>query len=908
MTFTRFIRICGQRLQSLFRKQQLDDELDQELLFHLEQLERENLEAGMSPAEARREARKGLGNLAVFKEECRDERRVSWFYDFCQDARYGVRMMRKHPGFTSVAAISLALGIGGNTAILNVGGAVLWNDLPLPDPGRVMVIHSFPSPTPYMGGPVTIPEYVAWKTRNRTFESMGASISNRQDLAGDEVGGAPEHLFGQAVTPSLFDVLKVQPHLGRLFLEEEAQIGMTAPVIILSHRLWQRRFAADSKIIGKEIRMNGRNLKVIGVMPPGFWYPNKDTEFWIPFAPTRFQLEGSGRLYLAAGRLKAGITVEQAQADMAGISSQIAQHFPDRRREWTTVVLPLREHWFGWIRRPLLLLEGAVILVLLIACANVSSLLLARMPARRPEITIRLLLGAGRGRIVRQFLTESLLLSLIGGALGVLIAWWGVNSLETVQPPVGRIPISGLGQNTGILVSAALLSIVSSLLFGFVPALVAFSSGIDAKQAAAHRRRGSLSGILVSAQICLALVLLVSSGLLTNSFVRLVLDERGFDPRDILTFEYRIPVQDYARRSGSYRGMPTMEIEPPTPAIQRVHEKLKALPEAESVAGASTRPVNGVLSPTAIVNVEGRPVATDVADRENKRVFYFLVTDNFFETMKTPVLRGRDFAAGDTRSTPWVAVINETMARRFWPGESPIGKRFTVDAATGELPREVIGVVRDVALQYIRIGPPQAVAYTLYVQQPERYEGFNANMFGQMTFFVRSRQEPSSLASAARRAVAEVDPDRPISNIQTMTDFLGDGIRTRRYYALTFGVFAFMATVLAAVGVYGVMSSSVSQRTREIGIHMAMGARARDIVRLVGGRALVLVVMGLLSGFVASLVLTHWLEAHLWGVTSTDPATFTVVIVLLTVVASAACFIPARRAMRVDPTEALRMD
>jgi predicted permease len=908
MTFSRFIRICRQRLRSLFQKEQLDDHLDQELLFHLEQLERENIESGMSVDEARREARRALGNTAVFKEECRDERRVSWYHDFLQDVRYGVRMMRKHPGFTAVAAISLALGIGGNTAILNVGRALLRGDLPLPDADQLMIVRMVSEHNPQESGQASVPDYVAWSERNRTFEAMGASIANQQDLGADDLSVVPERLFGQAVTPSLFDTLRVQPQLGRLFLDEESQIGIAAPVIILSHQLWERRFAGDPGILGKQIRLNGRNLKVIGVMPPGFWYPNENSEFWVPLAFTRFQLEGSARLFTVTARLKAGVTREQAQADVDGISAQLLQDFPDRHRGWRAWVVPVREYWFGWARRPLLTLEAAVIVVLLIACANVSTLLLARVPARQPEIVMRRMMGAGRARIVRQFLTESLLLSVMGGALGVLMAWWGVRILEGLEPPVGRIPISGLGQNSGILGLAALLSVISSLLFGFLPALVAFSSGADIRQVSVHRRRGGLSGVLVSTQIGLALILLISSGLLINSFVRLTFDDRGFDPKGILTFEYRVPLQEYLNSFGSYRGMPSMNITPPTPAIHRVYESLKALPGAESVAGSSVPPVNGLALPKATLHIEGRHVPETASERAAAEVFYFLVTDNFFETMRTPILRGRDFDTTDTRSMPWVAVINETMANRFWPGEDPIGKHFTIDAVFGERPREVIGVVRDIALRYVRNGPQEAVAYTLYLQQPERYEGFNANMFGQMTFFIRSDQNPSSLALMAQGAVAEVDPDRPLANIRTMAESVSGSLRTFRYYVSALGVFAFMATILAAVGVYGVMSSAVSQRTREIGIRIALGATARDIVGMVGGRALRLVAIGVFWGFLGAVMLTRLLEAQLWGITPTDPATFAAVIALLIGVSFAACFVPARRAMRVDPTEALRMD
>jgi putative ABC transport system permease protein len=770
----------------------------------------------------------------------------------------------------------------------------------LPDAERLMSVQAVPGQNLVQRGPASIPDYMAWSARNRTFEAMGASMGVQQTFTD---GGAPERVAGQAVTPSLFGVLKVEPQLGRVFEAGEAQTGSPSPLVILSDRLWHRRFAADPEIVGKQIRMDGRDATVIGVMPKGFWYPNPFSEFWVPLAPTRFQLQGSGRLFAVLGRLKPGITTDQAEADLVPISAGLARDFPQRSGGWTVSVITLREHWYGWVRGPLVTLETAVALVLLIACANVSTLLLARVPARRPEITMRVLLGAGRGRIVRQFMTESLLISLIGGALGVFIAWWGVSSLEGVDPPVGRIAIAGLGLSAGVLPSAAVLAILSSLVFGLLPALVAFSAGSDIRQATVHRRSGKLSSILVSTQIGLALVLLVSAALLTNSFIRLVLDDRGFDPRGIVTFEYRIPLQDYMRNLGSYRGMPAMDIEPPTLALQRVYERLSVLPGIESIAGSSARPVNGILPPMATVHIHE---ATGSARAE--RVYYFLVTHNFFETMKTPVLHGRNFDARDTRSTSWVAVINETMARRFWPGQDPIGKHFMVDAAFGERPREVIGVVRDIALRYIRTGPSQPVAYTLYLQQPERFEGFNANMFGQMTFFVRSQEDPSRLAAAARAAVSEIDPRRPISNVQTMAEFVSEGMRSRQYYASAFGVFALIATILAAISVYGVMSSAVSQRTREIGIHMAVGARAADIVKLVGGRALRLVAIGLFFGFIASLVLTRLLEAQLWGITATDLPTFTLVIALLILVSSAASFIPARRAMRIDPTEALRMD
>jgi putative ABC transport system permease protein len=909
MTIPRFFRIFKQRLSALFRKEKLDSELDQELMFHLEQLEKENLDAGMSAADARREARKALGNIAAFQEECRDERHVTWFHDFLQDMRYGGRLMRKHPAFTAIAAISLALGIGGNAAIINVAAAVLFQKIPLPDAEQLVMIQPLWLVNPQLGTPASVPEYIAWKDGNHSFESMGASIANQQDLTGEGSRFPPRHLNGQAVTPSVFTTLRVKPQLGTPFTEEDAPVnGPPAHVVVLSDSLWEDTFDKDPQIIGKQIRMNGELLKVVAVMPRGFWYPVETSEYWVPLTPTRFQREASARLFQVIARLKPGVPLPQAISDVEAISSQLAKERPDRYKEWSARIFPLREHRYGWVRQPLVTLEGALIFVLLIACANVSTLLLSRVPARQPEITMRLLMGAGRGRILRQFLTESLMLSLVGAVLAIPIAWWGVNSLIQLQPPLGRIPISVLGPNSGTIVLIGLLSILSSLLFGALPALVAFSSGADVRQATVHRRKGRLAGILVTVQVALALVLLVSSGLLINSFVRMILDDRGFHPEGIQAFEYRIPITEYVHSFGSYHGLPSMEFNPPTAQIQRMYEKLKALPGATIVAGSSAPPINVAVVPTANLLIEGRPGPSTASERSAAVVIYYLVTDNFFRTMQAPIQRGRDFSENDKPETPWVAVVNETLAQRFWPGEDPIGKHFTVDAAAGEEPREVVGVVKDMALQYVRSGPPRPVVYSLYSQQPSHYDGFNGANFGFMTFLIRTPQNPASLESAARRAAATVDSNRPLSNFRTMTEFIGGDVKRMRYNTTALAVFALMATLLASIGVYGVVSSSVSQRTREIGIRLAMGARARDIIKLVSTRTLILVASGLLAGAIASLVLTRVLRNQLWGIGVTDLATYVAVIAFLSAVSVAACLIPARRATRVNPTEALRMD
>jgi predicted permease len=909
MNLPRIVRIAGLRLRSIFRKEQLDEQLDDELSFHFEQLVREHIDYGMTEEEARREARRELGNSAVFKEECRDQRRVTWFHDFRQDLRYGLRMMGNHRGLTAIAALSLAFGIGANAAILSVGKSLMLDELPLPDADRLVAIGAFQGKSSPGNGLASVPDYIAWKERSRAFESMGMSIANRQDLGAEHDGDYPERLVGQAVTPSLLQALNVQPLLGRLFREDEAVMGAApARVIILSHGLWQRRFGGDPRILGKQIRLDGKGVIIVGVMPSGFWYPIEKSEYWIPLGVTHFQMQGSARLFLVTARLKDGTTLEQAQADLQSVGAQLAVDSPDRHRGWTIWSMSLRQYWFGWLRQPMLMLEVAVALVLLIACANVSTLLLARVPARRPEIAMRVLMGAGRGRIIRQFLSESLLLSLIGGVGGLLLAWGGVRILEALNPPPGRIPISGMGGTSGILGLTALLSALSCLLFGLLPALAAFSTGNELQHASSHRRHSSPSGVLVSVQIGLALILLISSGLLMNSFVRLVLDDRGFDPRGVLTFQYRIPALEYTRPARSYQGLVSSHAVPPTQEMQRVYERVRTLPGAQSVAASSAPPVDGLVLPIATLLVEGRAVPNTPAERAAASATYFLVTENFFSTLKTPIARGRDFSSRDTSSAPWVAVINETLAHRFWPGEDPIGKHFTVDAVSGERVREVIGVIRDVPLRYVRPEAPQAVAYTLYRQQSESYEGLNASMFGQMTFFIRSAGEPMSLEPAVRQAIAEVDPNRPPAEFQTMTQFVGASMRARRFYVTALGVFAFMATVLAAVGVYGVMSVSVAQQTREIGIRMAMGARTKDIVAAVGGQTLPWVLVGVLAGLVGSLVLTKQIEALLWQVTPTDATTFISLTTLLVAVAVGACFVPARRAMRVEANIALRTE
>jgi putative ABC transport system permease protein len=915
MVLSRQFRVWRHRVRSLSKKDDLDAQLDREFSFHIEQLVQEKLAEGMTLDEARRSARLALGNVPLFENECRDERRVAWLQDLWQDLGYGARMLRQNPGFTAIAALSLALGIGANSAIFGALRTTLLAQVPFPDGDRLVLVRTYPEWNRALNNSASIPDYLAWKQQSHSFVSMGASIADHsRDFGAQEDGRPAERIEGQGFSPSLFVTLGTQPLLGRTFTEDEAEIDHPAPVMVLSHRLWQRRFGGDPGVLGKQVRLSGSNLTIIGVMPPDFHYPLEETEYWVPLGINRFQLEGSARFFAVVARLKPGVSVQQAQAEMDGIAAQLASDFPDRHKGWGIRVQTLRDAWYNWMKTPLATLEGAVALVLLIACANIAGLLLARGSARRPEIVMRMALGAGRGRVVRQMLTESVLLSLIGGALGTFVAWGALRALLQMNPPPAGQRITDVVVDLPLLALLGLLSVGTGLIFGIGPAIACFQLDLagplkeSARNTGTPFRRHRLQSALVTLQIASALVLLIGSGLLINSFVRLAGFDLNFDPSGLLTFEYRIPQQQYVRNMGVFQGAPYSAIDPsPTPAIQRVYEHLRTMRGPESVAGISQPPVNSLVLNTMSFTIEDRPPAENGTDGGAFRAVYFLITPNFFSTMKTRLVRGRDLNDFDTASAAWVVIVNETMARRFFPGEDPIGKHLTLSVVAGERPREIVGVVRNIPLRREQAEPEPAI-YASYLQQSPDYRGPIANMFGQMTFLLRTSNDPLSLVPEAKRAVADVDPDHAITRIQTMEQYWGGGMRDKRILAAVLGVFAFVATTLAAIGIYGVMAYSVAQRTREIGIRMALGASPSRVLGLIGGRAAILVGLGLLLGLAGALGLARLIASQLWGIQPTDPATFTGVSLLLAAVAVLASLVPARRAIRVDPTEALRTE
>ena len=908
MTLSRLRRIFRSRLRAIFRKEEMDADVGRELAFHFQQLVQEYAAEGMPLDQARYAARRTLGNASLLVEECRDQRRVAWLHDFWQDLRFGARMLRKNPCLTAITVLSLALGIGTNTAILGALGAIKGGPLPYRDPDRLMAIQTFSLKHPLPVQMASLPEFFAWRERQHSFESIGVSLANQADL---EDGGTAEHLFGRLFSPELFATLGVRPAMGRLFYGEEYQADKAGTVVIITNRLWQDHFGADSAIIGKQVRLGSVLRRIVGVLPAYFPYSEERVDYFLPMV-LRPPQGNTERYFQVTGRLRPGVTLGQAQADMRSIAAQLAVEFPERSQGWSVLVQPVRDFLFGWTQQPLFTLEAAVILMLIIVCSNVAGLLLARGTARAHEISMRAALGAGRGRIVRQLLTESLMLSLIGGALAIAVAHVGLTWMATATPPSGRAHLDAIPLDLRLVALNAFTAILAGIGFGLVPALVAFRSDLaaiiqqSARPSGEQRAKLRLRGALVAAQVAVAMVLLTGTGLLFKSFMRVTARELNFDANGLLSFEVRVPQFSYMRLIGVFHDWNYFELQdPPQRLLENVRQRLAALPEASSVAGISNPLVNSLVLYTLPIQPEGPhyqdpPIAA-----------YFLITPNFFATVRTQ-LRGREFDARDTEDTPWVAVVNETAAKRFWPElasmDEAIGRTFTFDTTPEERPRKVVGVVRDIPTSIDLIAPTAAV-YVPYMQQPPRI-GPWGNLIGQMTYVVRVRgdREPLTVADAARRAVAELAPDRPISNITTVAQYTAGRLSDSRVYLLILGAFAAVAALLAAMGVYGVMSYDVAHRTREIGVRLALGASAAELIFSVGRRSFLLIAVGLAMGLAGAAALGQLLSSQLWQVAPQDPETLAACSLLIAMVAAGACYLPARTAVSLDPTAALRCE
>jgi predicted permease len=801
-----------------------------------------------------------------------------------QDLRYGARMLLKNPGFTLIAALTLALGIGANTAIFSVVNGVLLSSLPYPNPEQLAMVWCDNKRQGIPDDITSYPNFVDWRDRNKTFQGMAGMTSGRNNLTG--TGSEPEEISDANVSINFFQLLGVNPVLGRVFTAEEETPGRDK-VVVLSYSLWQRRFGGNPGILNQSILLNDEQRVVVGVMPPGFQFPER-TDVWGPLAVDDRMRQARGAFFLpVVGRLKPGVTRAQAQADLDVIVKQIEQQFPAMAGYGANVV-PILENTVGPIRRALIILSFAVMFVLLIACANVANLLLARAAVRQREVALRAALGAGRWRIVRQLLTESTLLAVLGGALGVLLAWWGLRLLvdisATIIPRIENIRLDGR-----VFWFTLGLSLLTGLIFGLAPALQTthFKLSEMLKEggrtgSGGGRRAQRIRGVFIVVEVALTLALLAGAGLLVRSFWRLQNIDTGFKPDHLLTL--RVTLWGSKYRTGadavSFYG--------------RLQERLAALPGVASASAASAIMLPK-LANSGGFTIENRPRDPNEPGLE---LPFDCVQPNYFQTMGIPLLQGRAFTSADTRESPRVAIVNETFVKKYFQNEDPIGRRFTFGGG-GPNARwiTIVGVVRDTKRQGVD-RPVRIESWMPLAQRPD----------GSMEVVLRTTGDPLALSNAVREAVWSLDRDLPLPSIQTMEHILSERIARQRLNMRLLVLFALVALILAAVGIYGVMSYSVTQCTQEIGIRMALGAQASDVLRMVVWRGMSLTLIGVALGLAAALALTRVMKNLLFDMSTTDPVTFAAIAALLTAVAFVACWIPARRATKVDPMVALRYE
>ena len=805
--------------------------------------------------------------------------------DFLHDLRFALRLLLKNPGFTIVTVVALALGIGANTAIFSVVNAVLLRPLPYKDPERLVMVWEDATKTGRPRDTPTAANFIDWRNQNQVFEGMAAINEESYNLTG---AGDPERLDGVRVSASLFPLLGVEPQLGRVFTAAEDQPG-SQRVVLLSYGLWQRRFGGDPSIVGKPITLNDQSYVVMGVMPARFQFPTNDNQIWVPIA---FSAEEAADRELhnlqVVARLKPGVTLAQAQAEMSTIATRLQQQYPETNKDVGAAVTSLREQLVGNIKPALLILLGAVGLVLLIACANVANLLLARAAVRQKEIAVRVALGARRMRLIRQFLTESIVLSVLGGVIGLVLAYTGLVLLRTFIPE-DILQAREISIDLKVLGFTVIVSVATGVIFGLAPALQAFrvkqnetlkEGGRDAATGGSGKR---LRSVLVTAEVATSLVLLIGAGLLINSFVRLRNVDPGFRSDHLLTMRIVMPMSKYLdrpRRIAFYNDV-----------LQRV----QSLAGVRSAAITTNLPLYHQGNEMA-VRIQGRP---ELPPAQQPTVVIRIVSPGYFDTMTIPLLNGRKLSDQDIDTTPRVAVISETMARTFWPNEDPVGKRFGIgEIESGPRWFNIVGVVKDVR-QMRLTADPKPQAYLTYLQ---------VGFFDSRDLVVKTDVDPASMAATIRNAVWEIDKDQPVSNVQTMETILADSIAQQRFSMVLLAIFAGVALFLAAVGIYGVMSYSVAQRTREIGIRMALGAQTAAVLKLALGYGMKLVLIGIAIGLIAAFALTRLMSTLLFGVTATDPITFTLISLLLICVAALASYIPARRATKVDPMIALRYE
>ena len=883
-------------VDALTNRSRQEHEMDDELHSHIERYTDDLVRSGVPRLEAERRAKVEFGGLEARKEECREARGLMWLEELRQDLRYATRLLRKNPGFTAVAVATLALGIGANTAIFSVTNAVLLRSLPFLDPDHLVILEE--SQGRGGGISVTWPNFLDWREQSRSFEAMAAIDTASYDLTGVE---KPTILRGAKVSAPFFSLIGAKPALGRTFTDADDKPGANA-VVVLGYSAWRNQFGSDAGMIGKPVILSGERFEVVGVLGPGVEYYTKPMDVYVPVglsASNPAWMDRSRHFSLRVlARLRPGVSITAARAEMATISKRLELAYPKTNTGLGASITPVTERRLGDLRPALYTLLAAVGLVLLIACANVTNLMLTRQASRQREIAIRAAMGAGRRRVLRQLLTESVLLSFLGGAAGLLLAYWGIPALIHFAPQ--DIPrLAETRVDSGVILFTFAASVLAGILFGIGPALQA--SKLDLSGALKESGRGSMSGParqrlrsgLFVAEVALALVLVIGAGLLIRSLLEAVGVKPGFNPANVLAVrvtllnsKYR-PATEGPARSGDPEDAQRQAF------FRNALERLRAMPGVRAAGAVYCPPLGGDCL-DYFYSAADRPAP---GPSETPISLFNAAAPGYFRAMEIPLIEGRDFTDSDVRGSKPVVIINQNVARRWWPHESPLGKQIRYGKAEEHgLLYEIVGVVGNVK----QMGLDEE-------QAPEIFMPTAQSSLGGQVLMVRAASDPAGLAAAAVREMLAIDKDASV-RVQTMTQSIAETLARRKFSTLLLAIFGGAALLLALIGVYGVTAYGVSQRTHEIGIRKALGAQASDVLYMVVRQGLLLTLAGVVIGLVGALAVTRLMQSLLFGVRPADPLTFAVVPILVAAVASLAAYVPARRAAKVDPMIALRYE
>jgi predicted permease len=877
------------------------EDLDRDIRDHIDRETEDNIARGMTPEEARYAARRKFGNVTRVKEETREVWSVVWLEHLWQDIRYAFRTLRKSPGFAAIAILTLALGIGANTSLFSVVNGVLLNPLPYPHPDQVVTLAGwFPGYGVGFGeGAISYPDFLDWVRLNHTFSSLAAYREESFHWTGQ---GDAEQITAVEVSANFFSLLGVNPILGRDFASAEDQVG-GPPAVILSGGFWKTKFGSSRDILGKVLNLDGTDYTVVGVIPENFYFCCASTEFrlsdvYVPIGASKNPMVHNRRMtpsIRAVGRMKQGVTLAQVRADMDGVARSLAAAYPDIDKESGIAVTPLKQVMVRDVRPLLLMLLAAVGFVLLIACVNVANLLLARSTGRGREFAIRVALGAGQGRVVCQLLTETILLAMTGGALGLLLAWWGtraaLSALPSALPRADEVQL-----DPRVLLFTFVISLVAGVLFGLAPALK--TSRPDLHETLKEGGRGSsgvryrTQNIFVIVEVALAVVLLIGAGLTIRTLVGLWGISPGFDPHNVLFFRVGFPPSIINADASTMRA-----------SLRQFTDKIASVPGVSAVSlTTGAKPLSR--ESALIFWREGQP--KPASESSMPFALWYRVGPDYLKVMKIPLLRGRFLTAQDDANSPDVCVIDEQFARKFFGDEDPIGKRLNFSLVYNQ-PLQIVGVVGHVkhyGLDETVNSPIQTQFYMSSLQLPDdQLKTFAITGAG---YVIRTQDSPGALAGAVRDALRQVNSEAVLYQPETMDSVVASSLAPRRFAMILFAAFAVLALVLASIGIYGVISYIVGQRTHEIGIRMALGARRSHVLKMVLGQGARLALLGVVIGLAASVGLTRLMGTILYGVSPTDPLTFAAVAIVLALIALAACYIPARRAVRLDGVVALR--